>query len=197
MFDLRQVCIFVLHEHLQSNHLPPPFAASASGCPALEEIRMLSRIHSILLVWMVLFVGTVSAAFADELTRSVTTRHLTVHYGVVPASHAPKLVSGSSPDAAHNVNLSVLTVALVDRSNGERIGNAHVMAVVKGPRSEASHLHAKPTTKPLDPAWADGTVTYSNMFDMRWGGIYHIELLITRKGETHPERVRFNIDQQF
>ncbi|MFL9941918.1 hypothetical protein [Paraburkholderia graminis] len=157
---------------------------------------MRSRIYSVLLVWMVLFVGVGSAAFADELTRSVTTRHLTVHYGLVPVSRAAELASGSSREAVHDVNLYVLTVALFDRATGESVQNARVMAVIKGPRSEASRVHAKPSARPLNPVRASGPVTYSNTFDMRWSGIYHVELLITRKGETHPERVRFNIEQQ-
>ncbi|CAN0624384.1 exported protein of unknown function [Burkholderia multivorans] len=152
---------------------------------------MRSRIYSVFLVWMVLFVGTVSAAFADELTRSVTTRHLTVHYGVVPARHAAELASGSSPEAAHNVNLYVLTVALFDRSTGESIENAHVMAVVNGPRSEASRLHAKPMTRRLDPARAGGSVTYGNLFDMRWRG-----MSLPPKNESLAERLNSSKENQ-
>lgn len=157
---------------------------------------MRSRINLILLVWMALLVGGVSDAYADDLTRSVTTSDLTIRYGVVPASHAATL-AGVSPQATHNLNLYLLTVALFDRSTGERIENAHVVAIVKGPRSEASHLHAKPMTKSLDPAREGGAVTYGNVFDARWKGIYHIELVITRNGEVRPEHVKFNYDQQF
>ncbi|WP_175746976.1 hypothetical protein [Burkholderia pyrrocinia] len=154
------------------------------------------RINSILLVWLLMLVGNISAAYADDLTRSVTTRDLSIHYGVVPTSQA-SAPTRSSPQAIHNVNLYVLTVALFDKSTGKRIEDAHVVAVVRGPRSEASRVHSKAVTMQLDPVREGGAITYGNVFDARWKGTYHIELSITQNGETHPEHVLLNYEQQF
>jgi hypothetical protein len=126
----------------------------------------------------------------------VTTGKLVVHYGVVPASRAAT-AGGSSGAASDNVNLFLLTVALFDRSNGQRIEHAHVVAVVHGPRSEASAFHAKSTRIPLDPTRDGNAVTYGNVFEARWKGVYHIDLTITRDGLAQQEHVRLNYDQQF
>ncbi len=157
---------------------------------------MRSRIFLVLLAWLVLLVGEVSTAGANDLTRSVTTRDLAVHYGVVPASRvaAP---GGSSSEASRNVNLYLLTVAVFDRSTGKRVENAHIVAVVRGPRSEASPFHSKSTRIQLDPVRNGDAVTYGNVFDARWKGVYHIDLTIARDGVAHPEHVRLNYDQQF
>jgi len=157
---------------------------------------MRSRIFLVLLAWLALLVGAVSTAGANDLTRSVTTGKLVVHYGVVPASRAAT-PGGGSGVASNNVNLFLLTVALFDRSNGKRIDNAHVVAVVQGPRSEASAFHSKSTRIALDPTQDGNAVTYGNVFDARWKGVYHIDLTITSDGLAHPEHVRLNYDQQF
>ncbi|MBR8067599.1 hypothetical protein KDX32_31570 [Burkholderia ambifaria] len=157
---------------------------------------MRSRIFLVLIAWLALLVGEVSPACANDLTRSVTTGKLVVHYGVVPASRAAT-AGGASGAASDNVNLFLLTVALFDRSNGQRIEHAHVVAVVQGPRSEASAFHAKSTRIPLDPTRDGNAITYGNVFEARWKGVYHIELTITRDGLAQPEHVRLNYDQQF
>jgi len=92
---------------------------------------MRSRIFLVLIAWLALLVGEVSPACANDLTRSVTTGKLVVHYGVVPAGRAAT-VGGASGAASDNVNLFLLTVAMFDRSNGQRIEHARVVAVVQG-----------------------------------------------------------------
>ncbi|MCS3394581.1 hypothetical protein [Burkholderia thailandensis] len=183
--------------HVSINNMPVNVLQHCRhGTSTAEEAPMRSRIFLVLLAWLALLVGEVSTACANDLTRSVTTRDLAVHYGVVPASStvAP---GGSSDEASRNVNLYRLTVALFDRSTGKRIENAHVVAVVRGPRSEASSLHATSTRIQLAPARDGNAVTYGNVFDARWKGVYHIDLMITRDGIAHPEHVRLNYDQQF
>ncbi|WP_244100700.1 hypothetical protein [Burkholderia ambifaria] len=92
---------------------------------------MRSRIFLVLIAWLALLVGEVSPACANDLTRSVTTGKLVVHYGVVPAGRAAT-AGGASGAASDNVNLFLLTVAMFDRSNGQRIEHAHVVVVVQG-----------------------------------------------------------------
>ncbi|AFJ89996.1 hypothetical protein MYA_5656 [Burkholderia sp. KJ006] len=173
-----------------------PHVHGRCGSPIPEETSMRSRPFVVLLAWLALLVGQVAPAAANDLTRSVTSGDIAVNFGVVPANQTAA-AGGSAADASSNVNLYLLTVALFDRSTGKRIENAHITAVVKGPRSEASSFHTKPKQMQLEPARDGNAVTYGHVFDARWKGIYHIDLAITRDGSTHVEHVRLNYDQQF
>ena len=169
--DLHQAWVFAPRQH--GSKIPVATRAHCRcGTSAVREDPLRSRIFLVLIAWLALLVGEVSPACANDLTRSVTTGKLVVHYGVVPAGRAAT-AGGSSGEASNNVNLYRLTVALFDRSNGKRIENAHVVAVVQGPRSEASSFHSKSTGIQLDLTRDGNAVTYGNVFDARWKGVYH------------------------
>ncbi|WP_257128456.1 hypothetical protein [Burkholderia sp. MSMB1459WGS] len=193
------ICVkpaFSLHVSMEARYRVALRAHCRRGRTTAEEASMRSRIFPVLLAGLALLAGEVSTACANDLTRSVTTPTLVIHYGVVPASRAAT-PGGHAGDASNNVSLYLLTVALFDKSNGNRIEHARVAAVVQGPRSEASSFHSKPTRMQLDPTPDGNAVTYGNVFDARWKGVYHIDLTITGDGLAHPEHVRLNYDQQF
>ncbi|SHK25798.1 hypothetical protein [Paraburkholderia terricola] len=52
-------------------------------------------------------------------------------------------------------------------------------------------------TRHLEPMLVGDTVTYGSYFDMRWRGVYHVNLVVTRKSEPKPVKVNFDVDQQF
>lgn len=143
------------------------------------------------------FIGVVSLAHANNLSRSVTAHGLTVHYGVVPASKAgahgskARNVSATGPDAYHR------TVAIFDAASGRRVTGPTVLASVKGSRSHDTQFHAKPVRKRLDVVKVGGAVTYGDDFDMPWSGIDHVDLSVTQKDRPTPTNIRFNYDHYF
>jgi len=149
-----------------------------------------------------LLAATTAAAYADEPTQSITENGLKVHYGVMPATKAQMVERGADAsqkgaEATPGSSSYHLVVALFRSNTDERIKDATVLATVKGPKGPKGNAHSRPVTKQLRPMVIGDTVTYGNFFDMRWRGVYHVSLAVTRKNESKPVKVSFDVDQQF
>lgn len=142
--------------------------------------------------------ATTGAVQADQLSRSVTTSGLTVHYGVMSAEKARSVDRGASaPDESTSGSAHAtyhLVVALVDKSTGERIDDATVTAKMTSPSHKT---RARTQVKPLQEMRINDTVTYGNYFDMPWQGRYRIDLSVKRKGRAEPIHARLNYDHHF
>jgi hypothetical protein len=146
-----------------------------------------------------LLAATTAAAYADEPAQSITEHGLTVHYGVMPATKAQNVERGADAvpkgaDATPGLSSYHLVVALFRSNTDERIKDATVLATVKGPKGPKGKAHSRPVTKHLEPMLISDTVTYGNFFDMRWRGVYHVTLAVTRKNESKPVKVSFDVD---
>lgn len=143
-----------------------------------------------------------AAAYAQEPAQSVAEHGLTVHFGVTPATKAQQVERGAdaaqrTAQPAPGLSSYYLVVALFRSNTGERIKDATVLATVKGPKGPKGGAHARPVTRRLEPMLVGDAVTYGNYFDMRWRGVYHVKLVVTRKSEPKPVQLSFDVDQQF
>ncbi|NRO99285.1 hypothetical protein GWC77_25685 [Paraburkholderia sp. NMBU_R16] len=142
--------------------------------------------------------ATTGAVQADQLSRSVTTSGLTVHFGVMPAEKARSVDRGASaPEESTSGSVHAtyhLVVALVDKSTGERIDGATVTAKMTSPSHKT---RTRTQVKPLQEMRINDTVTYGNYFDMPWQGRYRIDLSVKRKDRSEPIHARLNYDHHF
>ncbi len=142
-----------------------------------------------------LFLTFASHASAGDASQTVTSHGLAVYFGFVPAAIAQG-VAGTHGDAEmHGPDALApssyhLLVAIFNSATGDRISDATVAAVV-------TRAGGGSQTKPLEPMKIADTVTYGNFFDLPPGGLYHVTLNVTKKGDTRPTQIDFAYDQHF
>lgn len=114
---------------------------------------------------------------------------LDVNLGVMPVEtlrsqyepdSAEATAFGGLPDAD---DAYLVTVALTDRTSGQRLDNASVEATVHP-------LGLSGTTKALQPATFGGAMTFGNYFRMPRSGMYEIEIMVERPTVQGTDMIR-------
>ncbi|HDR9510447.1 hypothetical protein C5615_29760 [Burkholderia cepacia] len=165
------------------------------ACRYMTGEMIMRKLAVLIVLAQLLFAATTGMVVADQLSRSVTTHGLTVHFGIVSADKAPSVpeegsISGDTT-AGHSLASYHLVVALFDARTGARIDNAVVIARMTAPVSKA---RPKVQIKRLPVLTANGMVTYGSYFDMPWAGRYRIDLSVRRRDSADTVHVRLNYE---
>lgn len=122
-----------------------------------------------------------------ETSQYQRVRDVDVYYGVMPAQIAGRFSSVRAEPAMHGGTLSAsrneyhLVVAIFD-TNGKRITDAKVSARVR-------ELGMEGTRKILEPMQIDDVTTFGNYFMLRQGGIYRLEIGVSRPATQSSENI--------
>ncbi|HET7159046.1 MAG TPA: hypothetical protein VFI62_08620, partial [Burkholderiales bacterium] len=123
---------------------------------------------------LVLALPPAAAGRAGDLSQTLNTDGLEIHYGIVPAAVVEAHRKDDAERAMHSgvprrAGQHHLTVALFDARTHERVERAEVWATV-------TELGLAPNRKKLEPMRIAGETGYGNYFAMAAPGPYRIRL---------------------